>query len=666
MKIELCYTKLFLSKAAGLVCLIGILGFSPPATADAPEWLRAAARMTLPVYSEKTDAVILLDEQETRIKEGGEIRTTRRLAYKILRPEGRHHATFTVAFDQDTSLTFLKAWSLFGGREEEVKEKDAIETGLVAETLYSDVRRKNITAPSAEPGSVVGYEYEQKRRSAILQDVWWVQDPHPVRRGRFLLQLPRGWEYRAVWIHHRVVEPRAAGENQWAWEVENVPAIETEPSMPPWGALAGRLAVTYFPRESAGARGTWAAVGQWYAGLAAGVRESTPEIRRKVAELTGGSSSPLARIRSLAAFAQHDIRYVSIQIGVGGYRPHAAGPVFRNRYGDCKDKVTLLSALLKEVGVESFFVLAHSQRGVLNPEFPSMLNFNHAIIAIRMPPGLEPAVLFSRQQHQSLGPLLFFDPTDEFTPLGYLPPDLQGSRGLLVTERGGELVNLPAPDPAANRLMRTATMVLSSQGSLSGSIEEVYGGAPAGAWRARYLSAENLDRQRFLQDRFTRELAGAALEHAEAENLQYFNDNLVLRFRLKVDSYAQKTGDLLLLRPRIIGWKGEALGEEDKERKLPFAFEMAALHTDVFEITLPDGYSVDELPDPVEAIFDFGEYRSRAVLEGKVLRYTRNYTVKSLEVPIERLRDLRKFFAIIASDQRAHVVLKRSGPRTDP
>jgi hypothetical protein len=660
MKIERCCTKPRRGKAALLACLAGSLVLAPPASAEAPEWLRGAARLTLPGYAEKTDAVILLDEQETRVKDSGEIRTTRRLAYKILRPEGRHHASFVVAFDQDTNVSFLKAWSIFGGREEEVKEKDAVETGVSAETLYSDVRRKIITAPSAEPGAVVGYEYEQKRRPTVLQDVWWMQDPHPVRRARFLLQLPRGWEYRAAWLHHPGLEARATGENEWTWEVQNVPAIESEPSMPAWGALAARLAVTYFPREGAEGRGTWAAVGQWYAKLAAGVREATPEIHQKVAELTAGKSSLLDKIRPLAGFAQRDVRYVSIQIGVGGYRPHAAGLIIRNRYGDCKDKVTLLSTMLKEVGLESYFVLVHSQRGAVSPQFPSMLNFNHAILAIRLPPDLESGPLFSLQNHKSLGPLLFFDPTDEFTPLGYLPPDLQGSHGLLVTDRSGELVELPPLPAAANRLVRNANVLLNSEGSMAGSMQEIYWGAPAATWRATYLATENLQRQRFLQDRFTSTLAGAALERAEAENLQDIHSNLVLRFHLKVDSYAQKAGDLLLVRPRIMGWKGESLGDEGQERKLPFAFETNTLHTDVFEIMLPDNYIVDELPDPVEAVFDFGEYRSRAVVEGKVLRYTRSYMVKSLEVPLERFGELRRFFAIIASDQRAQAVLKRS------
>src|SRR5207249_1857322 len=155
-----------------------------------------------PSYPEKTDAVILLDEQETRVKDSGEIRTIRRLAYKILRPEGRSHATFVVSFDQETKVTFLKAWSISARGEEEVKEKDAVETGFTAETLYSDLRRKIITAPSADPGSIVGYEYEQKRGPAILRDVGRIEDANAVLRGRVVGQFVMCGVGSAVCVQH--------------------------------------------------------------------------------------------------------------------------------------------------------------------------------------------------------------------------------------------------------------------------------------------------------------------------------------------------------------------------------------------------------------------------------------------------------------------------------
>jgi len=201
-------------------------------------------------------------------------------------------------------------------------------------------------------------------------------------------------------------------------------------------------------------------------------------------------------------------------------------------------------------------------------------------------------------------------------------------------------------------------MTLSPEGTLAGNIQEIYWGEPAAAWRATYLAGDDIERSRYLDQKFCGAFPGAVLESASGEGIEDLNSNLVLRFRVKADSYAQKAGGLVLLRPRIMGWKGELVGEEGKERKLPFVFDMTKLHTDIFEITLPDGYSAEELPTPADAAFDFGEYHSRAVIEGKLLRYTRNYSIKKLVVPAERIGDVRKFFAVVAADQRAYAVLK--------
>src|SRR5207253_6464497 len=123
----------------------------------------------------------------------------------------------------------------------------------------------------------------------------------------------------------------------------------------------------------------WAEVGHWYAQLTAGRRSGSPEIRRKALELTEHQPAILDRVKTLANFIQRAIRYIAIEIGIGGYQPHAASSIFASRYGDCKDKSTLLTAMLREIGVESYYVLVHSSRGVVMPQFPSMLNFDHVI-----------------------------------------------------------------------------------------------------------------------------------------------------------------------------------------------------------------------------------------------------------------------------------------------
>ena len=635
---------------------------SRPLIASAPDWLRAAAQTPPGQYPKDTSAVVLLDSQVTTITESGEAQTLYRRAYRILRPEGHKYGIVSIPFDQDIRPGHLKAWSIPStGNDYEVGEKDSVETSLFSESLYDDTREKLLDIPAAEPGSVIGYEFEQRRRPSILQDVWQFQLDLPVRRSRFELRLPAGWEYRVFWVNHAAEKPEEISQNGWGWELSDLPAVEPEPSMPAWSALAGRLGVTYYPRSkvsSAESLGSWPMIARWYGRLTVDRRQATPAIRQKVADLTANASKPLDQIRALAAFVQADIRYVAIEVGIGGFQPHSAADVFANHYGDCKDKATLLSTMLAVAGVKSYYVLIDDERGVVVPEVPSALSFDHVILAIQVPESPELSQLWSVQEQPKLGKLLFFDPTDPYVPVGYLPAELQANYGLLVTDSGGELVKLPLPPPAANRLLRTADLLLTAKGTLTGSVQEMRWGAPAAELRARLLEASQVDRQKIFETLLAQFLSGSVLQSATAGNLDKLDAPLALQYSFAATDYAKLSGDLFLVKPRVLGSKLEDVLDA-KERKYPVEFPTTTSQGDVFDITLPDGYTVDELPDPVDISSGATSYRSKTVTDGHVLHYTRLYQITDIRISTENLAQLKQFYQQVAADERSIAVFKK-------
>jgi transglutaminase-like putative cysteine protease len=413
--------------AALALAVASLVAAGEAAWSSTPAWVRSAADVALPKYPADTKAVLLLHEQATTVGTNGDVITRYRWAYRILRPEGRSFGTVSVEYDSETSLNYLRAWCIPpDGKDYEAKEKDALESSLSLDSLYADVRRKVLTIPGSEPGSVVAYEYEQKRRPRVPQDVWWFQDEVPVRQARYQLVLPASWEYHSFWLNSSPRKPEQTGNNAWTWEVSDVPPVEEESAMPAWEALAGRMGVTYYspgatPGES---HASWKDIGAWYSQLASAQRQDTAASRQTVAELTAGQKEAWEKVEALARFVQSNIRYVAIEIGPGGYQPHAAQVTFTNRYGDCKDKATLLAAMLGVIGVKSWYVLVNSRRGVVKPEFPTMLGFDHVILAIQVPDAQQPS-LWAREDHKQLGPILYFDPTDPFVPMGYLPESLQ-------------------------------------------------------------------------------------------------------------------------------------------------------------------------------------------------------------------------------------------------
>src|ERR1700756_2875113 len=129
-------------------------------------------------------------------------------------------------------------------------------------------------------------------------------------------------------------------------------------------------------------------MGSWYVGLTNSRSDASPEIKQKVTALTASSPTQLAKMRAIAQFVQHDIRYVAIELGIGGWQPHYAAEVFSHRYGDCKDKATLMRSMLHEIGIESYHVPINTERGSITRETPPHHGFNHVITAIKLPDGL--------------------------------------------------------------------------------------------------------------------------------------------------------------------------------------------------------------------------------------------------------------------------------------
>ncbi|HEY4052575.1 MAG TPA: DUF3857 and transglutaminase domain-containing protein, partial [Terriglobales bacterium] len=475
--------------------LLALAWFSPRTRAadTAPDWLRAAAQDKLPDYPKEAVAVVLLDEQQMVVSADGQMETRIRRAYRILRPEAeREYGYAAVSFDSQTKISYFRAWTITAdGQVLEVKDKDTTVKSLISYEVFSDDRVEYVRFPEAKPGSVVGYEILQKRRPHVFDDVWGFQELAPVRRSRYLLQLPSGWEFTTLWANHPEQQPQSTGPNQYVWEVTDSPAIENEPEMPPWPAIQGHMLLKFFPRDPAmrdKTTGTWNDIGMWYYNLIAPRRVATPEIKQKVAQLTTGISDPLEKIRALTDFMQRQIRYAAIEVGIGGHQPHAAGDVFSHGYGDCKDKATLLNTMLQEIGVESYNVMISPEHGFIRSGFP-MLAFGHSIVAIHLPDSIAAGNLYAVLNDPKLGRLLFFDPTDEYIPLGYLPPSEQTNFALVVTPQGGELVSVPLLPPATNRLLRTATLSVSASGNLTGEVEELRWGGPAEESREQFLRA---------------------------------------------------------------------------------------------------------------------------------------------------------------------------------
>ena len=648
-------------------CAMGCLAGVPRSAAgDAPGWMHALVNVPLPAHDEKTDVVLLYSERIVAVQSADKIKITVREAYKILRPGGREYGTLAVSYNSYSKITGMRGWCIPAqGKDYEVKDKEAMEISLPkidGSELVSDVKDKLLRIPAADPGNIVGYEYEEEEQPFVLQDVWHFQESNPVREAHYTLQLPSGWEYKVTWMNYPEAKPAQSG-NQSQWVVSDVQGIKHENNMPPWQGVAGQMIVSFFPpgglAQNQGFQ-NWKQMGIWYQGLTSGRRDASPELKQKVASLTSSTSTPLARMKTLGDFAQRDIRYVAIELGIGGWQPHAAAEVFNHHYGDCKDKATLMGAMLHEIGIDSYYVVINSERGSVTPDTPAhMGGFDHAVIAIKLPEGVTDSSLVATMTHPKLGKILFFDPTDELTPFGQLNGALQANYGLLVTPDGGELVELPKLPSAMNGIRRSAKLSLSATGTVSGEVQEtrVGDGARSQRWALRTV-ARDADRIKPIETLLSHSLATFQITKASVGNLQLTDQPFVYNYSVVAQNYAKPAGNLLLVRPRFIGNKSSDLLETKEPRKYPVEFDGPSQDTDTFEITLPAGYEVDDLPPPVNADYSFASYHSKTEVNGNTLKYTRTFEVKELSVPLGKVEELKKLYRVIAGDERNTAVLR--------
>lgn len=645
---------------AGALLLLAIPLCAVASNDNVPDWVMQAAHAPLPTYPATTRAVVLLDEEVLTVQPDGTATKHVRRAFKIVRPQGRECARAEVWSDVDEKLNYLHAWSIGpDGRQYAARDKDFAEVGAdESGMLYIAVKARVLHPPAADPGAVIAYEYEQKQRPYINEDEGYFQEDIPVLRFVFEVDLPPGWKYYAAWLRHAPVAAAEPAPDHYRWEIDEVPAVDMTgvQNAPASESLVGRMTVHYAKADLPGPPDRWRAIGEWLTALASPRAFVTPEIAVKARELTAGQTDFTEKLQSITEYLQHNIRYVGIEIGIGGFQPHAAADIFRTGYGDCKDKVTLLKSMLDAVDIQSTWVMVDTSRGVVAPEIPSIVG-NHMIAAIELPSGYQNPAIAAILKTSSGKRYLIFDPTDSFTPVGQLRPALQGSYGLLAEGAASTILALPKLPPDANLLDRTAKFELSPDGTLKGVVTENRAGSEATGPRYLFAQANAKDEREVLEHRLREDFSSFNLDSDTAENASQLSKSFVLRYSLTAPRYARMEGNLMLVRPRVLG--SDSLGLDDKPRIYPVDLGAMRTQRDAFDLRLPAGYTVDETPDPVTIDTDFATYRSKVQVEGNVLHYSREFVVSQMELKAEEYSDLRHLMGQIEADEESLVVLKK-------
>ena len=650
-----------LSRSAVLAAALG-LSFSPWARAKKqppPQWALDRLQTPVPAIGGDPAAVILYDEYVESIDAQGRATEREREALRILKPQGRERGC-AVSYDVDEKLISFRAWTVTAAGEQfQAKDSDFIDFGDTSiPIMLSTWKTRVLHPPAADIGATVFCESEKLRAPYDQETVWGIQARIPVLSEALELDLPPGRNYVANWHRYAPVAPTRVAPNHWRWELKNVPAMDLRdiPSAPSWTALAGRMSVTWGDAAVPGKDNEWRAFGQYCARLQEHRADPTPEIAAEAQQLVAGAPDFYTKLRNITEYIQKNVQYFVEERGIGGWQSHFAGDIFRNRYGDCKDKTTLLIAMLQAVGIQAYYVPTDDRRGVVDPDDPSFYG-DHMIAAIKIPADVNNPRLMAVVKLPSGARFLVFDPTNERTPVGSLPDYEQGGYGILADGDASRVVELPVLPPAANGEQRKGAFTLAADGSLSGTVEISSIGPAEAETRLALKYTDPREQRAELEKAVASDLPGMTLLSYKFTQPSGLDKPLDLTYKVTVPQYAHSAGPLLLVRPRPIG--DDTLSFSDKPRTLPIDLHATGRWHDSFDIALPSGYTVDELPDPVSLDTDFATYRSSTTVKGHILHYDREYIVSKIQLSASRAQDFRHFEGAILEDQQESVVLKK-------
>jgi hypothetical protein len=652
------FVRIFAAALLLCACKPGAAGIFGKSQA-VPQWGLEANKTRTPDYVKDAAAVILFDEYVETIDAQGRAVEREREAIRILKPQGRQN-TCAVSYDIDQKVNYFRVWTIAADEKQYMaQDSDFTERGDTSVPILLSTNKSRIAHPPAvDVGATIICESEEVMEPYLQEKVWRIQNGIPVVFQALEVDLPPGRAHTQSWHGYKPVPPVEIAPNHWRWEVKDMPALilRNIPSRPEWAALAARMSVQWGDAAVEGIDNQWRAIGQWTTTLEADRPVPSPEITAHAQSLIAGAPDFYTKLSRITESIQKDIRYFIVERGIGGLQANHAVDIFRNRYGDCKDKTTLLISMLRVAGINGYYLPVDDRRGIVDPESPSLYG-NHMITAIEIPADVKDPRLMAVVKAKDGKRYLIFDPTNERTPIGNLPSYLQGSYGTLAAGSASQIIAIPVLGPDANGTERKGAFTLTADGTLTGLVDTTHSGPEGAEIRTALKYSDEKERRESLETAISHDVPGVVLNSFQYVQPSALDKPMEVHYKLTAPQYAHQAGSLLLVRPRVVG--SHAMPFDDKPRTIPINLAATGHWRDSFDITLPAGYVVDETPDALAVDLDFASYHSAVTTKDNHLHYERDYVVRQVEIPAEKAADFRKLQSAILADEKGTAVLKK-------
>jgi hypothetical protein len=564
---------------------------------------------TLPSEEFYSDAsvIVILDEKIDEIRTNRSSRSTMHTIFKVINEKGIGYANVEIGYNsrrETISIEFARTITPEGKIIPLHDDAIQILSPYKRYSSYDDYKVLTFVLPEVVVGSIIDYKVVIDEKYPNIEGEYsskfYFQKYEPTLLSRFKIITPEDLDLRYSMRNPLAdvsLDPNIShnsGKNVFLWEYRNIPHIIYESNMPPISEIAFNIWVTTIH--------SWDDFFSWWNKLKHDKTQPNDSIRKKVVDLTRGRKTLQEKAASLFYYVEKEIESISISLEKSGYEPAQASTVFERKYGDGKDKSTLLISMLKASDIPAYYVWISTHGfGRLIKDFPYPFQFNHCIVAIEGKEGYH-----------------FLDPTPETYPFNYLPSDKQDCEVLLFKDQGGIFTRTPLSSHQENGVFHKHTIIIDPDGSIEVEKKSLSFGDVGASNRATYLHCDPTELKELFERAISTILPGATLISYSISDPLDFEKPFIETYRFLATSYCKKTDNFLIF--QLPGLLYDYLSPGKERRKYPLNFpSVHALSNDV-EIILPEEYKVYYLPKPIKIRTPYVDFQSSYRLEeGKII-----------------------------------------------
>lgn len=595
---------------------------------------------------ENSHSVIRHDEMVFEVLELNKAILTRKRSVTLLDNKFKDMSSIAIFYNPEMMLKKVdgRKYDREGKIIDEIRSKEIEDFSVYSESFFDDQRVKTFDLDNAEYPYTYEFEFVQEYSSLMFFPSW-----HPlskshlsIEHAEFKVIIPKNLSFRFKEFNlpDKVQIEEEPQRLIYTWNLRNIKAIELEQFMPDLERYAPSVITApdrFIYGNYPGDFSNWSAYGEWINKLNEGRDQLSPEKQELLQSMVDTASSRTDKIRILYDYLQKNTRYISIQLGTGGYQPFEADYVDRFGYGDCKALTNYMKSLLSVAGIKSYYTLVQAGRFIpdIQVDFPGA-QFNHVILCV-----------------PEESDTIWLECTSQKNPFGYLGTFTGNRSVLIITEEGGIIARTPRYSIEENLQVRTATIRINPTGNAIATTHTQYRGCQYENI-ANILETNRTDQQKWLYDHLD-------IPHFEIQEFTFTTIKNPVpeaneKITLNLPRYASATGKRLFIQPNLMN-KHDKLPTPVKERIFELELHYPYIDIDSIVYEIPPGYRLEYIPKPIEFETKFGSYSSQIIQKENKILYIRHRMAQEGIFQPEEYERYVEFINRIAEADNLKIVL---------